>query len=113
MHELSVTEHILRVALQAADDRRILAIDLVVGSLSSFVDDSVQFYFEFMSRDTPAAGAELRFRRVSAQATCLACQVVTPVDPPLPFACPACGSAQLRVSGGTEFYLASIEVEES
>ena len=32
------------------------AIDLVVGELSSIVDDSVQFYWDLIAEDTAAAG---------------------------------------------------------
>ena len=57
MHELAVTEGILALALetaQRAGARRISGIDLVVGDVSSIVDDSVQFYFDVLSRNTPA-----------------------------------------------------------
>ena len=43
MHELAVTEHLLQVVLAAAeraDARAITSIDLVIGDLSSVVDDS-------------------------------------------------------------------------
>lgn len=115
MHELSVTQGILSVALDAARQNgggRILAIDLVIGELSSIVDDSVQFYFDFLSKDTLAEGATLNFRREAATAACLDCQNQTTVTPPLLPACPACGSARLRVTGGKEFYMESIEVDD-
>jgi hydrogenase nickel incorporation protein HypA/HybF len=112
MHELAVTEGIISVAVQAAGGRRILAVDLLIGALSSFVDDSVQFYFDALSRGTLAEGALLRFRRVPAQAVCLDCGVTSEVAPPLPEGCPACGSARLRVSGGAELQVESIEVDD-
>ena len=52
MHELAVTQSTLDLALKYAGGRRITAIYLVVGELSSIVDDSVQFYWDFISRDT-------------------------------------------------------------
>ena len=62
MHELAVTEEILRVALEHAERAqatRITDIHLVIGTLSTVVDDSVQFYFDFLSPETIAAGAKL------------------------------------------------------
>ena len=114
MHELPVTESILEVAIEAAQNAaasRILSISLVIGDLSSIVDDSVQFYFDILSKGTLAEGAELLFRREPAQARCLACGHEFKVSPPLVRYCPECNQAQLQVTGGKEFYLESIEVE--
>jgi hydrogenase nickel incorporation protein HypA/HybF len=114
MHELPVTEGILQVALEAADQvgaRRITAINLVIGELASIVDDSVQFYFDFLSRETPAAGAVLHFKRESASGLCLDCGFCFDVVPPVMPFCPGCNSSRLQVSGGREFFVESIEVE--
>jgi hydrogenase nickel incorporation protein HypA/HybF len=114
VHELPVTESILEVATEAANNAgatRILSISLVIGDLSSIVDDSVQFYFDILSKGTMAEGATLSFQREAAKARCLACGHVFEVTPPLVPYCPVCGQAQLQVSGGKEFYLESIEVD--
>ena len=115
MHELAVTQGILSVALDAASRvgaRRINAIDLVIGDLTSIVDDSVQFYFDILARGSPAEGAALRFRRVPAEGRCLACGAQFTVGTQVVAACPACGSARLLVAGGREFYVESIEVDD-
>lgn len=112
MHESAITEGIIKVAVAAAGGRRITAVDLLIGELSSFVDDSVQFYFDFLSRGTLAEGATLRFRRVPATAACLDCGETSEVSPPLPAGCPHCGSSRLQVSGGTQLRVESIEVED-
>lgn len=114
MHELPVTESLLKVVLDAAQQNgagRVTAVNLVIGELSSIVDDSVQFYFDILSRGTLAEGAELRFRRQPGQAHCRDCGHEFAVVPPLVPACPSCGSTALRVSGGREFYVESIEIE--
>jgi hydrogenase nickel incorporation protein HypA/HybF len=115
MHELSVTQGVLDVVLNAAAEagaERIYAIHLVIGDLSSIVDESVQFYFDYLSRDTPAAGAALHFRREAALLSCAACGAQSEASIPLATACPACGSDRLRVSGGNAFYIESIEVND-
>jgi hydrogenase nickel incorporation protein HypA/HybF len=115
VHELPATRGILEAALDAAarvGTPPILAIDIAVGELTSIVDDSVQFYFDVLSRGTAAAGATLRFRREPGLARCGACDHTFEVRPPLPRECPKCGSRQLSVVGGQDFYVESIEVAD-
>jgi len=73
MHEYSVTKNILDVAIGGADGRKITAITLVIGDLSSIIDESVQLYFDLLSADTIASGAKLIFKRVSAELLCKPC----------------------------------------
>jgi len=115
MHELAVTEGILAIALeeaQKANARRITTINVVIGDLSSFVDESVQFYFDLLSQGTIAEGATLNFRREHAVATCHACGYQFQVTPPLAPFCPSCGSHHLEVSGGRGIAVDSIEVSD-
>jgi|GEM_PF-5568018 len=52
MHELSVTESVLEIACRhagKAQAKRVTDIYLVIGRLSSIVDDSVQFYWNLIS----------------------------------------------------------------
>jgi hydrogenase nickel incorporation protein HypA/HybF len=113
MHELAITEDILRVVLEhaeRADAQRIIVISLVIGDLSSVVDDSVQFYFDFLSPGTLAEGAQLRFHRVAARFRCRECgQEFTPHD--MDWRCPHCQALGGEVIAGREFYVDSIEVE--
>ena len=115
MHELPVTQAILDTALRTAQQSgaaRIVAIDLVIGELSGIVDDSVQFYFDVLSQGTPAQGATLRFQRQPASAVCLECGHSYDAAPPLAPFCPACGSLRLQVTGGRQFFLESIEIDD-
>lgn len=115
MHELPATEGILAIALETAGNGgygRVTAIDVVIGELTSIVDDSVQFYFDVLSRGTAAAGARLHMRREPATAQCSSCRVSYPVVPPLMPTCMHCGALTLRIEGGRQFYIESIEVEE-
>ena len=60
MHEYSITESILSLALEKAkeaDAVRITQINLVIGELSGVVAECVQFYFDHISKNTTADGA--------------------------------------------------------
>ena len=113
MHELAITEEILRVAIEHAERAnagRITAIYMVVGDLSTVVDDSVQFYFDFLSPGTIAEGARLDFRRVAARFRCRQCG--HEYEPQaMDWHCPHCQALGGEVIAGREFYLDSMEVE--
>ncbi len=113
MHELSVTQSILDVALahaQRAGATRILRISLAVGELSGIVGESVQFYFDFLSKETMAEGAELVFRHVPARFRCLDCGAEYEPGGP-DWTCPQCGALRPIAVGGRELLVESIEVE--
>jgi hydrogenase nickel incorporation protein HypA/HybF len=113
MHELSVTESVLEIALRhgrAAQASRITDLYLVIGQLSSLVDDSVQFYWDIIAHGTMAQEAKLHFKRVQAELQCLECnQRYSPG--PADMACVACASTRVRVVAGDEFYIEAIEIE--
>jgi hydrogenase nickel incorporation protein HypA/HybF len=113
MHELAITQSVLEIVLrhaQRAGASRITAIDLVVGQLSSIVDDSVAFYWDQIARGTPAEGAQLRFRRVPARFRCRACGMEFPLDEQNPD-CPACAGVSAQLIAGDEFAVEAIEVD--
>jgi hydrogenase nickel incorporation protein HypA/HybF len=113
MHELAVTQSILDISLryaQNANARQIVLIHLVIGKLSSIVDDSVQFYWDTIAQGTIAEGAILQFERIAAEMTCLNCGFIfEPSD--VTFACPNCMSHTVKVTKGDEMRLESIEID--
>jgi hydrogenase nickel incorporation protein HypA/HybF len=115
MHELSLAERALAIALDHAERAgapRVTAVNLVVGELSSVVDDCFRFYWEHVTQGTLAASSRLTFRRVPLQLRCRACYSAfhpAPED----WACPTCGAAAVDILHGEEFFLESIDVEKS
>jgi len=113
MHELSVTESLLKIALQHAEKanaKRVTDLHIVIGDLASMVDDSIQFYWEIIAKGTIAEQAILHFDRVPAQLQCMTCsEKYHPSDREL--ACPKCNGINTRIIAGEEFALESIDVE--
>ena len=115
MHEMAVSQSILEITLDYAERcgaARVTALNLVIGQLSSIVDDSIQFYWDILSKDTLCAGATLNFERIPAEMACLDCEHRYALSRGLE-ACPNCGGFHVRVAAGDEFRLESIEVEEA
>jgi hydrogenase nickel incorporation protein HypA/HybF len=110
MHELSVTQGILDIALKNAGERRIKRVNLLIGQFSSIVDDSVQFYWEVISKDTPAEGSMLHFERIPGEMTCRSCGLAFRPNGET-FACPSCFSLLVSITKGSEFQVESIDVE--
>ena len=114
MHELSVTESILEISLRHARDAhasKITNLYLVIGQLASIVDDSVQFYWDIVAKDTLAEGAVLHFRRLPATLMCLDCtHEFNPGNDG--FFCPECKSERVKVVSGDEFYMEAIDIED-
>src|SRR5512134_547321 len=113
MHELSVTESLLEIAVRHAEKanaKRVTDLNIVIGDLASMVDESIQFYWDIIARDTMAEGAMLHFRRVPAELQCNTCaEKYHPTDKEL--VCPKCGGVGAKIIAGEEFALESIDVE--
>lgn len=113
MHELGVTQNILQIAIEHAEKgggKKIRRIHLVIGALSRIVEESVQFYFDLVSKETMAAGAQLIFERTPARFRCRACGKEFEYREG-EWTCPTCHSPGPIIISGQEFYMDSIEVE--
>ncbi len=113
MHEASITESMLSLALEKAREAKaakVTGINLVVGELAGVVPDCVQFYFDVISKNTMAEGARLNFEIKPTQIKCRKCgNVFTPADHK--WECPKCGDSNVEIASGRECYMESIEVE--
>jgi hydrogenase nickel incorporation protein HypA/HybF len=114
MHELAVTQQILDIALAKARENgasEIQLIQLVIGDMTSIIDDSVQFYFDILSKNTIASKARLDIQRVPVELRCRNCR--TAFTPSVhPWQCPRCQSWNFEIISGNEFYVASLDLND-
>lgn len=110
MHELSLTQNLLDVALKYAESKKILSVNLVIGQFSDEREESIQFYWDELAKDTLAQGACLHFERVDAEMKCFECGMVFHPDDETSL-CPSCQSHRLQLISGDDVRLNSIDVE--
>lgn len=112
MHELSLMESTLEIALEYARHQKaqkIHQINLRVGAISGVVPEALEFAFDACTQNTIAAGANLKIELVPALCYCENCdREFTPPD--LIYACPDCGQISSKLIQGRELQLTSLEV---
>lgn len=116
MHELSIAHSILDIVREAVPTSRDLArlrvVKVRVGRLSGVLADSLEFCFTALVGDTPLSEARLAIEEVPARIDCGGCGGEFQIDDPI-FACPACGSTDVRLITGHELAVAELELDEA
>lgn len=113
MHELAITQSILDIAQSAARDhgaKRVKSVRIMLGEYSGVVPQCIQYYFDIAAAGTVAEGAALDIHRLPVVIRCLTCGRESTIDKRR-VACPLCGSTELKLLQGREFYVESLEVE--
>lgn len=111
---MAVTQNVLDIVLEQAkenDAKKVTAVKLRFGALTSIVPDCVAFYFEQMTEDTVAAGAKLDVEMVPLKVRCVQCGEEFEPPDELDLACPKCGNPFAETLSGREMEVASIEIE--
>lgn len=115
MHELGLTMHMMDIVKQAADENhvmRIRSIKVKVGEYSGVVPELIREAFKPVSKGTVAEGANLVFECVPVTVMCRTCGKSSRLKEH-EFLCPCCGSENIEIRTGREFYIDSIEVDDS
>jgi hydrogenase nickel incorporation protein HypA/HybF len=115
MHEVALVEALLESVQEQLRDSgiegRVRRLEVVIGRLSGVVPEAFQFAFEVLSPDSLGPDCELLIRTQPAFCRCQDCGAVEEIVE-LVYACPRCGSHSIRLEGGRELLLQSIEVDE-
>ena len=119
MHELSIVDALIDQVRQdvqrSGHEGPVRRLDLTVGRLAGVCCDSIRFAFELLVPGTPLEGAELHIAETRAACRCRACGETVEIDDQIAALradCPRCGSTDVRIEGGRELLLQSIEIED-
>jgi hydrogenase nickel incorporation protein HypA/HybF len=111
VHELSLSSAILETVERHAAGRWVTKVNMTIGALRQVVPESLEFYFEIVSRDTVCDSAVLSQTVVPGRARCDSCGGEWDLDLPI-FICGDCGGTGRPVRG-EEFEVESIEIVEA
>lgn len=116
MHELPVTESILKIVLKHAlanNVQHVTAVYLQIGKLSDLEDDWIQRYFDYLSKGTVAEGAKLKIERMPIMVLCSACSTSYEAEAAElgDLVCPNCGGKDSKFLSGREYYIKDMEVQ--
>ena len=113
LHELSLTQNIVELAIEHADRedaKKILSITLEIGDLSGVVAEAVEFAFDVCSKGTLVEGADLKICHIAGIGRCLDCHKETEIKA-FTHLCPHCGSLALETVQGQEMKFTEMEID--
>ncbi len=73
---------------------------------------ALSFSFELVAEGTPVEGAELEMEEIPVTGACSECGVESQLGS-FPLQCRSCGGFDLKVVGGEELLVESLELEEA
>jgi len=112
MHEFSLTQKLLDLALENSDSKRIVRVNLLIGPFLEEREESINFYWKDLAKGLPGEGAELYFERIPAEMKCLDCSGIFYLDEADEGClCRYCHSRHLQLLAGMDVRIERIEVE--
>lgn len=113
MHELSVTEGLLKICLDEGQKhkiKKINEINIVVGELTDLIPECISYYFNIVAMGTIAENAKINIEYVPVNIICRSCGYEGPLGQEK-YLCPKCSGADYKITKGKEFYLNTMEVD--
>jgi len=110
MHEFSLTQNLLNLALKNSDSKQILRVNLLIGPFSDEREESIRFYWNDLAKGSPGEGAELHFEHIPVEIKCLNCTGTFYLDEGTS-RCKLCCSERLQLLKGEDVRLESVEVQ--
>jgi hydrogenase nickel incorporation protein HypA/HybF len=114
MHEMAIAQSVFDIAFGEAEKHgpaKIKKIKLSVGEFSGVVREALDFAFEVLKKDTPAADAAIEIEVVKLKAICDECGEIVCKLSDLRSTCSDCGR-QLTISAGREMKVDYIDIDD-
>jgi len=113
MHEMSLTEGVLQIIEEAAQEqgfKRVRTVVLEIGQLAAVETEAMRFCFNAVVQGSIADGAVLEIIEMPGSGWCMHCAATVPMADQIA-ACPQCGGYRLQPTGGTDMRVKELEVE--
>lgn len=112
MHEFSRTQNLLDLALEKSNSKRIVRVNLLIGSFSEEREESIRFYWKDLAKGSLGEGAEIKFDRRPVEMKCLDCSgAFDPEETGERSMCEYCFGEHLKLPNDDDVRLESIEFE--
>jgi len=110
MHEYSIAKEISEIVIKNANNNKIIAIELKIGSLSGVFSESVIFYLELIFNEKGLMPIKIKIEAENALFKCN-CGKEYQADNLL-LSCPECGKFERDIIAGNECIIKNIIIED-
>jgi len=108
VHELGLTQEILEIVTQRAQDRKVTRVVLEIGKLSCVLPDAIRFCFDLCAEGTIAEGAQLEIVQPPGRGRCRQCGAEFNLHSVLAHC--VCGSSDVEWLCGEELRIKAMEI---
>lgn len=112
MHEISLAQGIIKTAeetLKNEGAKEIISITICIGTLSGVIQESLEFCFPLMTKETVFQNTKLIIEKLPIKIECTHCKQQNKLDK-FNLECPHCKSKDVQIISGKEFYIANMEI---
>jgi hydrogenase nickel incorporation protein HypA/HybF len=110
MHELGITQNIVAIATEYAENTPVKRVTLEIGKLTAILPDAIRFCFDVCCQGTPLEGARLEIIEKTGLARCQRCGAEVELE--MPFGVCQCGCQELQIIQGEELTIKELETED-
>lgn len=112
MHELAIAERLLVIVQEEIvrhSLENVLRVRVKVGRLTAVQPEALSFCFACLTEDTSLKGVALDIEILAIKGYCETCKAYFELEDPV-MICPKCQSWDVRLEGGRELYIDTIEI---